>query len=279
MKATIEVHEFDPKAEKDFHSHDYFEITYIKSGFLHHELEDGEAITFHAGNLCVICPGEKHRATIEDEAELHVIHVSQAFLQTSFSRFMVSGTLLGNYFLNHALHFPNKRQSLALLSPFSATTENLIQYMKREQEKSDHFSLQNMEILLILLFNECQRLAASSSLDFGGRTLSAKAQAVVGYLSHHVEEATLESTATYFGMHPNSFSAFFHRETGESFSHVLKRLRINTAKELLLTTNLTVEKIALMTGYNDPNSFIAFFRRNVGTTPANFRHTVAVSPA
>ena len=56
-----------------------------------------------------------------------------------------------------------------------------------------------------------------------------------------------------------------------STSVFIRKTRLNKAKELLKTTNLTISEIAYATGFNDPNWFARVFKKEFGNTPTYFR--------
>lgn len=51
----------------------------------------------------------------------------------------------------------------------------------------------------------------------------------------------------------------------------IARLRMAKAKELLLTTDLHVSKIALQVGYASSGTFIRGFKKLEGVTPTQYR--------
>ncbi len=72
----------------------------------------------------------------------------------------------------------------------------------------------------------------------------------------------------------------FKKLTGTSPHHFLASLRIQKAKELLLTTDASVTDIALQVGYQSFPTFSRTFTDYVGLSPSEFRkapRTVAAS--
>lgn len=59
--------------------------------------------------------------------------------------------------------------------------------------------------------------------------------------------------------------------TDRSTSHFIRSIRLHKAKELLLTTKLTVSEIAYDTGFSDPNHFSRVFKENFGMGPTQVR--------
>jgi len=54
-------------------------------------------------------------------------------------------------------------------------------------------------------------------------------------------------------------------------------LRLQQAKELLVTTRIPVAVVAREVGCNDPANFSRFFSRNIGCSPRQFRTTFSGS--
>lgn len=78
---------------------------------------------------------------------------------------------------------------------------------------------------------------------------------------------------------PSYFLCLFKRETGITFTDYLTMVRIERAKELLLTTGLSITQIAFDTGFNNSNYFSSQFRKIVGTTAKAFRDKNRTTPA
>jgi len=64
---------------------------------------------------------------------------------------------------------------------------------------------------------------------------------------------------------------YFLQETNMNIMEYVLRRRIETAKGLLLDTDLPVKQIGILVGYNNPSSFIQVFKRNAGISPGKFR--------
>ena len=96
---------------------------------------------------------------------------------------------------------------------------------------------------------------------------------VLGYIANNINAPYIDlpETANKFGYSADYFHHKFRRETGMSPKRYIALLKINSAKELLLNSNLTVEQVANKTGFNDPNYFTRFFKKETGYTPMNFR--------
>ncbi|MFW6250249.1 MAG: substrate-binding domain-containing protein [Alkalispirochaetaceae bacterium] len=63
----------------------------------------------------------------------------------------------------------------------------------------------------------------------------------------------------------------FKRETGQTLHHALITQKIRIASHLLRTTTYTMEAVAEEAGFGSMQRFFAHFRKQTGTTPAQFR--------
>lgn len=68
-----------------------------------------------------------------------------------------------------------------------------------------------------------------------------------------------------------TFSKYFKRAAGVTFSNMVKRLRIAHARRLLDTTDLSTAKVARASGYNNLSNFNRQFLAEVGLTPTAYR--------
>lgn len=67
------------------------------------------------------------------------------------------------------------------------------------------------------------------------------------------------------------FSRMFRRATGRSPSQYFIEMRMETARQLLLASDLSIIDIALEVGYSSPSHFAQVFKRHSGTTPRAYR--------
>jgi AraC-like DNA-binding protein len=74
-----------------------------------------------------------------------------------------------------------------------------------------------------------------------------------------------------FNYHPSSLHKLFREELHLTLKKYVDSKRIEKAKDLLLTTNLKINEIAVQVGYSHTQSFIAFFHHIVHCTPVEFR--------
>jgi AraC-like DNA-binding protein len=85
------------------------------------------------------------------------------------------------------------------------------------------------------------------------------------------EDITLKDMAEVSGYSEYYVSREFHRVMGISPVEYLLECRIVEAKQLLITTDWTMKRIAESLGFSQSSYFIRKFRESQGITPAQFR--------
>lgn len=96
---------------------------------------------------------------------------------------------------------------------------------------------------------------------------------VVHYMEEHFcdPEISMTAIADSFELSTTRFSLSFKEKMGMSPSDYLTLLRVENAKELLASTNLTIRDISAQVGYYDSGSFIRRFKQVTGETPLQYR--------
>lgn len=87
-------------------------------------------------------------------------------------------------------------------------------------------------------------------------------------------EINLKELATLFGMSSRNFNRRFKNATDQTPLQYLQEIRIDMAKDLLQTSNLSIHEIAYRVGYKDMGYFASLFKKLLATTPSQYRSTV-----
>ena len=89
--------------------------------------------------------------------------------------------------------------------------------------------------------------------------------------THYDKDISLETVAAHVGLSPYYFSKRFKQRTGINFVDALTTIRVEKAKQLLRTTDMSLKEICYKVGYRDPNYFSRVFKKAVAITPSQFR--------
>src|SRR5690606_16934105 len=97
--------------------------------------------------------------------------------------------------------------------------------------------------------------------------------------AHLTEPLRVGDIAAAAHLSPSHLAHLFTAQVGQSPMHYLEGVRIDRAKELLLSTNNPIRHIADAAGFASPYHFAARFRARTGCTPTQYRANPAAAEA
>ncbi|RCW73252.1 helix-turn-helix domain-containing protein [Saliterribacillus persicus] len=143
-------------------------------------------------------------------------------------------------------------------------------YSQDVQMNFDHFetSIQIKEAAKSHLVMIIKQVDEWRSKGVRGMLLHAKEYIEI----HYSDAVTLEEVADEVGLSSYYLSKLFKEHFQETFIDYLTRVRMEKAKSLLLEGHMPLKEIALNIGYRDPNYFSRVFKREIGSSPSEYRN-------
>lgn len=245
-------------SREHYHWHNFYEISYICSGqaacFV-----DGEVYPVRQGDIVVFNAGEVHGWEMEEDIELLVL---------TFSKEMITGDRyiddeILRFFDNLTSNFTN-----ILNGQMEATKEIHHSLCSAWQEWTGGEIAKNLmikaELLKILTY--LNRYFVNGEVDFEAvkqkRKELKRLDEVMKYIdAHYMEKLTVEEVASVANMSAGHFSKLFHKIMGQRYIDYIIQKRIQKAKEMLETTELTVVDIAMECGFNNIANFYRTYRK------------------
>lgn len=90
--------------------------------------------------------------------------------------------------------------------------------------------------------------------------------------NYQKENMSLNTVAAQVNISPSYFSAIFSGETGQTFVEYLTSVRLEKAKELLMSSNMRTGEIGYEVGYKDSHYFSYIFKKVVGCSPKEYKN-------
>lgn len=146
-----------------------------------------------------------------------------------------------------------------------------------EQTYNMHFQLDTQwSAIRYLLLEEAKSPDSASSLVNLARYVVSKLQtsnpASIDYIHNHFKEPiTLETLAKIEHYHPVYYSSWFKKRTGKNLKMYLTELRLQEAKNLLVSTSWSMSKISEELGFENSSSFTRWFGNSEGIAPQKYR--------
>ena len=254
--------EFDAKERKtewsmsDLQSHSYWELYFLLDGkrrfFLKDRIYDINAIT-----VCVIPPFCMHKTEGGGYKRIN-INVSPDLLDEDEEKMLLS---LGR---------------TVVFTLDAKKSELIIELLKKgaddsTAENSDTPRESFLHVILHLIKNDgllpYQHADIVSSNEKDALILN-----VASYIhEHYMDDFSISDLCQIFYISKNTLCSRFMRVMNCSVMEYRQKVRINEAKELLVSTRLGVKEIAEKCGFSGANYFSLIFKREVGISPLNYR--------
>lgn len=275
LSADITVHDFAPEGEylvSIYHSHKFMELLLIYSGKGTLFISGESPVSLESGSLVFINKNVSHKLESDPGNPLRTYIIS--FMLTSRApvekvphqwvedEMLIISKVLGRDYLYAQDGCGCMHELDHILQ--SSNTRNLGEFVKIKN---------SMSSLIMSAFQSFACLPARP--DFEDILLNAPAMSalkVIRYIrDHFTEKITLASVSEKLFYSPRQCQRVIQDSLGVSFSDYLTDLRLSYAKDLLCSTNHSIEEIAERSGFKNGKSFSRLFRQREGITPYRYR--------
>ena len=223
-------------------------LLYVRQGTAYYVDDQGQRVLLARNAFALIDCYRPHEYGAIEPCELYWVHFDGPVARRYFEIISRRPNL-------QPAHFDRARRAITELS---ARTEK------------DGQLIESPEVNRLLT-----NLLTEFMMDAGER--SAGGQDIIDGVRNYIlenlgRELTLEDLADQARMSPFHFSRQFKRYAGVSPHTYLVNARINAARFYLVSSDLTVKEIAYNCGFSSVSSFCTCFKKNVGSTPMDYRN-------
>ena len=237
----------------NMHLHSYYELEMVLDGMGEQNL-NGTVYPLEKGSIYFLTPIDFHSVTPQNPMQV---------VNLSFDETVLSPQL--------RLLFMNRRENYSFPpdSPHNKKLQTLLDLLQEENRRDDEHTQQCRRDLLELLLYTVARGKNSENM------VSNQLHRSMQYLFQHFrEDISLEEVARQSGYTPNYFSHLFHESTGEKFVELLGKLRLNYAKMLLQSTDLSITEVAEKSGFGSASALHRNFQKTMGLAPSKYRQSI-----
>lgn len=96
-------------------------------------------------------------------------------------------------------------------------------------------------------------------------------QNAIQYIHRNYSHIKVNDIASYIGINRSYLTTIFKNKLNVSPQEYLVNYRLNKARQLLQTTDLSIQEIAVRVGYDNPLTFSKMFKNAFGVSPKYYR--------
>lgn len=260
------------------HSHDFFEFAFIFSGQCKNSFfsEDNQEIILKTNDAIMITPHTYHKIIVNDESIVIYILIRFSWMATH---------VIPNLPQNHPVtmqlskmiidkssdtsiifHLPN----LSLIR--NALCDLILEYCSKTACKNEIVNLSFCKFLLLLMI-----YGETESIQPGYHSkLSQLVPSIITYINQNYASITCGEIADHFHFTLSHLNKTFRKVMNTSLNQYLIGVKMDKACELLSTTRMPINEIALLIGYADSPCFNRAFRQIKQISPNQYRKEKSV---
>lgn len=241
---------FDKKGRRSL---DEFQIVLITKGRGHFASRSMHPQVVEAGQALVLFPNEWHRYS--PDAATGWTEYWVGFRGREAQRLMAAA-----FDANQAVHTVGQMDSVLNLF------DQLFYWLGQPVSGREQILAGHLPLLLALL--QSQRLDGSGMQGRENQLTARAKKAMLAQVDHTTD---FEALARQLGTSYSTFRAVFKKETGYAPRQYENIVRLNRAKDLLISTHLSVSQTAETLGFSSVYYFSRAFKRQFGQAPAIWR--------
>ena len=267
-----------PYMNDDEHTHTYFEITYIYSGKCT-MLFGGEDIEMSEGDLCIVPPGSPHAQPIKSGCFAIGLMVRRSTFDALFGDLLIKDDVESQFFRD-SLYDANRINFLRLRT--DAQNEQLRWYLQTlvgECYRSDPHANTCAISLVKLFLADAFRMYGSTATVYQEAAHGRKVDCglILQYIQNNFRSVTLHELAEVFHYNETYLSRLLQEYTHQSFTEIVRSLRLKRAEDYLLNSDLKIHEINRLVGYDSVDHFSRTFKAAYGCSPAAYRKDHRIS--
>ena len=255
-----------------FMSVDYFAIAYVLQGSCQFRLQHSTRI-MQAGELCIIPPNLPYYVMTTPEDFVIYIISDKPHFEENFQQLLAKDNLLSSFF--RSALFQNAHNCLFFMMPPEKEINTIIQHLFAEYLSQDALSEVLFNTNLLLFYAQIIRCSERSADYYSvreGYHAKEMLPAILNYIKQHYHTLTLSTLASHFNYENGYMCKMIKEFTGSNFGDLITELKLLEAKELLSGTDMPIESVAEISGYNSPAYFASAFKKAIGMTPRQYRN-------
>ena len=235
------------------HNHDFYELVAIISGSGTHTIND---ITYK------VMPGDIFLLNYNDYHSLTPINAEHTF------KWLSCLWLSDFYQINDRVLLKTKKYQ----DEYTLDITNILLDMMREYNLKRTNYLDIIKLQLITLMKKLSRIGENEDYQYADKYKHNVVKNAVQFINtNYKNKMSLQDVADHVAISQVYLCKLFKERVDMGVIQYLRKVRINKAIELLLTTDCTINVLSESVGFTDVKSFYMAFRAQTGVSPASYK--------
>lgn len=262
------AHHTTPENEAKLHRHEAWELYLVTQG-RGVRMTGDTLMPFSEGDIVLIPPSMPHYWEYAPESADENGEVK--YLMVAFSPELIDKCMATFPELKNKLY--GQILPTEALKYGTASSMTIKQSLIKMRDLDDIGQLSEMFRLLPVIFTTKDHRLIGKPVRIE-RDIRRMQQVATYVMAHYDHNITLDDIAGHIGMNRSAFCTFFKRNKGMTFTQFVTTYRLETAAELLISSQKQVSEICFAVGFNDLPHFIRVFTAAYGLSPTKYRKNI-----
>lgn len=243
------------------HMHDIMALEFVVNKSARHVI-NGRMFECHKGCLYLFTPIDMHQFTnIERGFEVYSLSFLQELIQNRFDDKIT-------YEKSPYFAILNDESFSKVLFMF----KNILNEYKKNGAFENIIVESSISIIIAELFQNLTR--ESRAISMRGRSDIMLRKAFKYVRENFTQKIFISDIASELGISESHFSRYFKDKVGVTFSKYVLNMRLDYAKNLILTSNLNMTEVCYECGIESTSYFTKKFKEKFGYSPLQLRKTI-----
>lgn len=252
------------------HRHNYIELMYVYGGKMTHIIGQKE-ITIKEGDLLLLNQNVEHAIKYTDENDIIFNFIIKPEFLEFLSTMIDSTNEISNFIFDALYSYDNSEEFLVFRTNQNKLVRNYIEAIIRniyDISINKQLSLKLLVgLLLTELMNHPEEIEAYSQNSYETILIGS----ILKYICTSYQTGSLNDLSEIIKIPDYKICKIVKKNTGKTFKQLVQDERLKVAKQLLITSNMSISDIMYEVGYENITYFYKIFKKEYNMTPNEYR--------
>lgn len=262
-----------PYLEEKPRRHSFFEVMVVLSGKCTVTFE-GTPVELGRGDIVIIPPRSEHLLSIAPDGYVFAVNMRRSTFDAQFGSLMTSTDMMSVFFRD-SLYGRGETNYLRITTDMTdrkllATLYSTVRECFSEEALANLCAMSWLKLFLAYAY---RMNSETLSLFRIVRTENTRADCgtILQYIQQNYRTVKLSTLARAFNYNETYLSRMLQANLGQSFSDIVRGIKMTRADDYLANSNLRVHEIATLVGYDSVDHFSRTFKNTHKMSPQAFR--------
>ncbi len=269
-KRFIRIYKTDFKNANELFAHTTFDMIYTENGDALVSIM-GQKLEMRKNTLLFVAPGVPYRISVAEGTAAPVITIEKSMVPSYFHSISKFNGIISGFFANALWGEISSGYMIYTRLTNTAIHDTLKLMISEELHSQQNSDFIQAQFMLSIFAYLSRQDASAYNFSSGKITRSEQINKLLSFIYDNYRTVTLEMLADHFHYTVPYVSKLIRSTTGLTFTEILREIKFDVCRSLLLNSELKINKIAEVAGFQNTDHFNRIFKKRMGETPTEYK--------